>query len=148
MFVEYAKAGPDDILIRIDRRSIAVRRLPTAPAADCLVSQHLVLGSRQRRAQIHNARPYVGRSRRVIALDHHDYYGRTLALLRRRAELLFTENETNAQRLFGATIALAYVKDGINDYIVHGNARRGQSRRRRHQSRGALRPHDRAGRDA
>lgn len=34
--------------------------------------------------------------------------------------LLFTENETNLQRLFGAENAGPYVKDGINDYIVHG----------------------------
>ncbi|TVQ23458.1 MAG: glucosidase, partial [Leptolyngbya sp. DLM2.Bin15] len=34
--------------------------------------------------------------------------------------LLFTENETNLQRLFGVENAGPYVKDGINDYIVHG----------------------------
>ena len=35
-------------------------------------------------------------------------------------ELLFTENETNAQRLWGAENPTPYVKDGINDFIVHG----------------------------
>ena len=35
-------------------------------------------------------------------------------------ELLFTENETNARRLFGAENHSPYVKDGINDYVVHG----------------------------
>ena len=34
--------------------------------------------------------------------------------------LLFTENETNTQRLFGVPNQSAYVKDGINDAIVHG----------------------------
>jgi hypothetical protein len=34
--------------------------------------------------------------------------------------LLFTENETNNQRLFGTPNAGTYVKDGINDYVVHG----------------------------
>ena len=34
--------------------------------------------------------------------------------------MLFTENETNAQRLFGVENRTPYVKDGINDYIVHG----------------------------
>src|SRR5439155_20138466 len=34
-------------------------------------------------------------------------------------ELLFTENETNARRLFGVENQTAYVKDGINNYIVH-----------------------------
>ncbi|TFG76128.1 MAG: glucosidase, partial [Thermodesulfobacteriales bacterium] len=35
-------------------------------------------------------------------------------------ELLFTENETNSKRIDGANNASAYVKDGINDYIVNG----------------------------
>ena len=35
-------------------------------------------------------------------------------------ELLFTENETNDQRLYGIDNHSPYVKDGINDYIVHG----------------------------
>src|SRR5262249_2036098 len=34
-------------------------------------------------------------------------------------ELLFTENETNNERLFGVANRGQYVKDGINDYVVH-----------------------------
>jgi len=34
--------------------------------------------------------------------------------------LLFTENETNNQRLFGLPNAGPYVKDGINDFVVAG----------------------------
>ena len=34
--------------------------------------------------------------------------------------LLFTENETNTQRIFGAPNRTPYVKDSINDYVVHG----------------------------
>ncbi len=33
--------------------------------------------------------------------------------------MLFTENETNSQRLFGIDNASPFVKDGINDYVVH-----------------------------
>jgi len=36
------------------------------------------------------------------------------------AHLLFTENETNNQRLFGTPNPTPYVKDGINDYVVAG----------------------------
>ena len=36
------------------------------------------------------------------------------------APLLFTENETNTQRIFGVPNRTPYVKDGINNYIVHG----------------------------
>ncbi|HKV94314.1 MAG TPA: glucosidase, partial [Candidatus Angelobacter sp.] len=37
-------------------------------------------------------------------------------------QLLFTENETNSQRLFGSPNATPYVKDGINDFVVQGNS--------------------------
>ena len=47
------------------------------------------------------------------------------------AELLFCENETNNERLFGSPNASPYVKDGINDYVVDGAAGRGQPGRRR-----------------
>ena len=36
------------------------------------------------------------------------------------SELLFCENETNNARLFGTPNVTEYVKDGINDYVVHG----------------------------
>ncbi|WP_281258916.1 hypothetical protein [Stenomitos frigidus] len=36
------------------------------------------------------------------------------------ADVLFTENETNHERLFGLPNASPYVKDGINDYVVKG----------------------------
>ena len=38
-----------------------------------------------------------------------------------RPELLFTDNETNFKRLFGAENPGRYVKDGINDYVVSGD---------------------------
>lgn len=37
------------------------------------------------------------------------------------AELLFTENESNAAKLWGATNAHPYVKDGFHQRVVHGN---------------------------
>ena len=36
------------------------------------------------------------------------------------AALLFTENETNAKRLFNGENRTPFVKDGINNFIVHG----------------------------
>src|SRR6202020_3339618 len=38
------------------------------------------------------------------------------------SELLFCENETNNERLFGAPNVARFVKDGINDYVVNGAA--------------------------
>src|SRR4029078_2599663 len=36
--------------------------------------------------------------------------------------LLFTENETNTQRIHGVPNRTPYVKDGINNHVVHGQA--------------------------
>ena len=55
----------------------------------------------------------------VIEVDHKTY-GRRWLLCEGEPELLFTENETNAQRLFGSPNASPFVKDGINDYVVNG----------------------------
>jgi hypothetical protein len=38
-----------------------------------------------------------------------------------KAKLLFTENETNSERLFNAPNRTPYLKDGINNYIVRGH---------------------------
>src|SRR5205823_13215304 len=38
------------------------------------------------------------------------------------APLLFTENETNTQRIFGVPNRSPFVKDGINNHVVHGQA--------------------------
>ena len=46
------------------------------------------------------------------------------------APLLFTENETNTQRIFGVPNRTPYVKDGINNYVVHGEATRSTPSRR------------------
>src|SRR5262249_52373553 len=50
----------------------------------------------------------------------HEYYGRRWFSCEGVSQLLFTENETNVNRLHGAENLTSYVKDGINDYIVHG----------------------------
>jgi hypothetical protein len=38
--------------------------------------------------------------------------------------LLFTDNDTNSKRLFGVQNSSPYVKDGINDVVVHGQLER------------------------
>ncbi len=36
--------------------------------------------------------------------------------------MVFCENETNDQRLFGSAALTPYPKDGINDHVIHGAA--------------------------
>ena len=55
----------------------------------------------------------------AIRLDH-QYYGARWLYCEGAPYLLFTENETNNRRLFDVDNASPYVKDGVNDFIVHG----------------------------
>jgi hypothetical protein len=56
----------------------------------------------------------------VIALDE-PKYGKRWLLCEGTPRLLFTDNETNARRLFGAPNVSPFLKDGINDAVVGGD---------------------------
>jgi hypothetical protein len=56
----------------------------------------------------------------VIALNDL-YYGQRYLYCQSPAQLLFTENDTNVQRLFSAVAASLYVKDAFHAYVVDGN---------------------------
>ena len=56
---------------------------------------------------------------RMVAAVHEEL-GELRLCVEGDGPLLFTENETNNERLFGTANAGVYVKDGINDYVVHG----------------------------
>ncbi len=58
-------------------------------------------------------------ARRVIGVTHAEL-GERFLYCEGEAPLLFTENETNNERIFGTPNASPYVKDGINNYVVHG----------------------------
>ncbi len=117
VFVEYAKAGADDVLCRIS----AVNRGPDP--APIHVLPHLWYrntwswnpGARR------HAIESIGTGE---AHTHHPDLGDRWWYVRAEnggpVEVLFTENDTNAERLFGAPSASRFVKDGINDAVVHG----------------------------
>ena len=114
--VEYAKADVDDILIRISVTNRAdeianLRLLPTA-----WFRNTWSWGSADRPPALRQARksPHA-----VVELEH-PQFGKRWLHCEGSPELLFTENETNMQRLFAVGNRTPYVKDGINDYIVHG----------------------------
>jgi hypothetical protein len=117
VLVEYAKAAPEDILIQItiSNRSpepVTLQVLPTLWFRNVWswggnVSQPLLRGTI----------PVDGCS--VIAASD-PAIGERFLYCEGDVSLLFTENETNTQRLAGMPNRTPYVKDGINNYIVHG----------------------------
>jgi len=122
VFVEYAKADAEDILIKISvaNRGLEAAPIHVLPTFWCRNTWSWADGG---------AKPVMtkveGTGHSVVhahiadtLLDRYvkDYYLYCDGVV----PLLFTENETNNERLFGTTNANPYVKDGINDYIVHG----------------------------
>jgi hypothetical protein len=117
VFVEYAKNSPEDILIQIT----VINRGGEAKTL------HLLPTLWFRNTWSWNGRndkPFLKISQAdsqfsVIEASHGKLGERSL-YCNYSPELLFTENETNSERLFGASNSSLYVKDGINDYIVKG----------------------------
>jgi len=116
IFVEYAKAEPEEILIRIQ----AVNRGPEAAVLHLLPTVWFrntwSWGYTEPRPNLRRVKSEDPRA--IIEVNHH-YYGRRWLYCEGSPELLFTENETNNRRLYGLENG-SYAKDGINDYIVHG----------------------------
>jgi hypothetical protein len=54
-----------------------------------------------------------------VALSHREL-GDRFFYAEGSSELLFTENETNTERLFKSPNPTPYVKDAVDNYIVHG----------------------------
>ncbi len=121
--VHYAKAEPDDILMRVVVRnrgpeSATLHVLPTLWFRNTWSWDD----------DAPTARPHLTRSDGgdAIRADHPDLGPYTFLVGSApdgtRPPLLFCENETNATRLFGTDDGPAFPKDGINDHVVHGAA--------------------------
>jgi hypothetical protein len=116
VFVEYAKADGEDILIKITvaNRGPAAANLRLLPTI--WFRNTWSWGGKDPRPELHQAQSTASPA---IELNHPGFGNRWLHC-DGSPELLFTENETNARRLFGVENRTPYVKDGINDYVVHG----------------------------
>jgi hypothetical protein len=117
VFVEYAKQTSEDILIQISvwnrgPEQATLHVLPTLwfrniwawwPGTPKPVLKQAT-GSKDSKA---------------VAASH-TLLGERYLYCQGDVPLLFTENETNNQRIFGTPNASPYVKDGINNYVVDG----------------------------
>jgi len=118
VFVEYAKASPEDLLVEITvcNRGPEPSTLHVLPTV--WFRNTWSWGDNGARPSLAQAPASQGRA---IAITHPEL-GARLLRCDGDPELLFTENETNTERLFQVQNPTPYVKDGINDYLVHGRA--------------------------
>ncbi|MGZ3488045.1 MAG: MGH1-like glycoside hydrolase domain-containing protein [Isosphaeraceae bacterium] len=117
VFVEYAKESPQDILILVTIHNrgpepAEVHVLPTLWFRN--LWSWSTSGDRPVLRQAGGTKSYE-----VIAAED-PALGEFYLYCDGNVPLLFTENETNTQRIFGVPNRTPYVKDGINNYLVQG----------------------------
>jgi hypothetical protein len=117
VFVEYAKGAPDDILIRIS----AVNRGPDTATLHLLPTLWFKNDWSWYPA---NVKPKIavarsGEEGQVLEATHCELE-RYCLYAEAAEELLFTENESNMERLFGVPERPRFVRDGIDACVVHG----------------------------
>jgi hypothetical protein len=119
---EYAKAGPEDILIRIT----VSNRGPEAATLHLLPTLWFRnTWSWGRGGEGYWPRPTLRRAGPGLIEAEHASLGRYVLEAAAGPDgaapaLLFTENETNTERLFGVTNRLPWVKDAFHRYLIEG----------------------------
>ena len=113
VFVEFAKASPEDVLIRITAHNrgpepAKLHLLPTLWYRNTWSWGHFV------------AKPTLRQAGSDVIQVSHPGLGDFALHCEAPAELLFTENESNAQLLWGQPNACPYVKDAFHEYVVRG----------------------------
>src|ERR1700741_2486325 len=114
VFVEYAKGDPEDILIRITvhnrgPEAAELHLLPTLWFRNTWSWDQGV------------ARPSLRHVKDAAVLASHAQLGERTLCDEGKPELLFTENESNANLLWGQPNSSPYVKDAFHNHIISGN---------------------------
>jgi Glycosyl hydrolase family 63 C-terminal domain len=117
VFVEYAKAEPEDILVKITvcnrgPEPAEIRVLPTL-----WFRNTWSWGRKQERPELKILG--AGANVRAVAAQHR-LLGERFLYCEGEADVLFTENETNTRRAFNQPTQQPYCKDGIIQAVVHG----------------------------
>jgi len=119
---QYAKAGPDDILIRLT----VFNRGPDAAPLSCLPTLWCRnTWSHGRSGEGYWPRPEISKKGDGHIVCEHASLGKFHFLIgrgpdQRDPQLIFTENETNFQKLYGVANEHRYVKDAFHDFVVEG----------------------------
>ena len=114
VFVEYAKADPQDLLIRITahNRGPETAQLHVLPTLWFRNTWSWDEG---------DAKPKLGQVQNGAVAASHQQLGACTLSCEGNPELLFTENESNASRLWGKPNPSPYVKDAFHHYVISGN---------------------------
>jgi hypothetical protein len=117
VFVEYAKNTTEDILIQIK-----VVNRGAEPKTLCILPTLWFRNNWSWDGETN--KPTLQKIQLSNSLNiteaFHPTLGKRWLYCEGKTEFLFTDNESSTEKLFGISNTSTYVKDGINDYIVHG----------------------------
>ncbi len=119
VFAEYAKQGPEDILIRI-----TVENRAQTPASVTVLPK-LWFRNTWSWGDAHGAtknRPSLSKLDAQTVLADHDTLGRFLLRAEFEKPLIFTENDTNLESLYGVPNPRGLAKDGFHRAVISGDS--------------------------
>ena len=115
VFIEYAKAGPDDILMQVTVHNRGPQKASVQVLPQLWFRNTWAWGYNDERPTLTATAPGT------VEASHREL-GRYHFYCDEEPDLLFCENDTNGARLYGLSGEGRYFKDGINDYVVKGQA--------------------------
>jgi hypothetical protein len=113
--IEYAKAAPEDILMRI-----TINNRGLEPATIHVLPQLWFRNTWSWRQGA--AKPSISMGADRVITARHQRMGRYELHCEGRPEILFSENETNTKRLFAVQDAQGPFKDAFHDYLLNGSS--------------------------
>ncbi len=116
--VEYAKDGPDDLLVRLTVHNRGPLAAPLVVVPQLWFRNTWSWNPAAPRPALFAIEPF-GEVHVVETV--HEHLGHFWLYVEGAQDLLFTENETNATRLWGAPNRAAFTKDALHEAIVHRN---------------------------
>jgi hypothetical protein len=119
VFVEYAKHSPEEMLVQITVVNRGNTSAPLVLLPILWFRNTWSWGTGAPKPRLEQAQ--LSGEGHAIAVAH-SALGERFLYCEGAEALLFTENETNAERLFGGANASPYVKDAFHTYVVQGNA--------------------------
>ncbi len=119
VFIEYAKNGPDDLLMRISVINRGPDPAPLHVLPTLWFRNTWAYGPGSPKPNLTLA-PGAGAAGETFIRAQHATLGERLLIAAPPHAALFTDNETNFARIFGSANETPYQKDGIDRYVVHG----------------------------
>jgi hypothetical protein len=120
VFVEYAKAGPEDVLIKVEVFNCGTGSAEITVLPTLWFRNTWSFGKIKTRPDM---RIYAEKNTHELSVIEavHESLGRYFFYCEKVDRILFTENETNSERLFGAANPSPFVKDSFHEAVVNGH---------------------------